>query len=79
MKKILVLPGLLFLIFTASGQILEGIVIEKGTESQISFVISGNPTVFKNGKQSKWTFPVDDKKRRVKIYQSMSINARVER
>lgn len=41
--------------------------------------VSGNQTVFKNGKQSKWTFPVDDKKRRVKIYQSMSINARVER
>lgn len=41
--------------------------------------ISGNQTVFKYGKQGKWAFPADDKKTKLKIYQSMVISARVEK
>jgi hypothetical protein len=40
--------------------------------------ISGNPTVFKYGKQGKWAYPVDDKKTKLKIYQSMYLGVRVE-
>ncbi len=41
--------------------------------------ISGNPTVFKYGKQGKWTYPVDDKKTKLKIYQSMYLSVRIKK
>ena len=40
--------------------------------------ITGNPTVFKYGKQGKWAYPVDDKKTKIKIYQSIFLRVRVE-
>jgi hypothetical protein len=41
--------------------------------------ITGNPTVFKYGKQGKWAYPVDDKKQKLKIYQSIYLGVRVEK
>jgi hypothetical protein len=41
--------------------------------------ITGNPTVFKYGKQGKWSYPVDDKKTKLKIYQSMYLGVRVDK
>jgi hypothetical protein len=41
--------------------------------------ITGSPTVFKYGKQGKWAYPADDKKTKVKIYQSMVLTARIEK
>jgi hypothetical protein len=41
--------------------------------------ISGYPTVLKYGKQGRWAFPADDKRNRLKIYQSIVVSARSEK
>ena len=41
--------------------------------------ISGNPTIFKYGKQGKWAYPTDDKKQKLKIYMSMILSVRIEK
>lgn len=41
--------------------------------------ISGYPTVLKYGKQGRWSFPADDKRDRLKIYQSIVVSARSEK
>lgn len=56
-------------------------IIKMYGEGKICYAgwISGNPTIFKYGKQGKWTYPVDDKKQKLKIYQSIYLGVRIEK
>jgi hypothetical protein len=56
-------------------------IIKKYRSGSVCFAgwISGNPTIKKFGKQGKWGFPVDDKRKKIKIYQSLVISASSEK
>ena len=41
--------------------------------------VTGNPSIYKYGKQGKWAYPADDKRENFKIFQAMTISARVEK
>jgi hypothetical protein len=41
--------------------------------------VTGNPTIYKYGKQGKWAYPADDKREKLKIYQALTVTGRVER
>jgi hypothetical protein len=41
--------------------------------------VTGNPTIYKYGKQGKWAYPADDKREKLKIYQAMTVSGRIEK
>lgn len=56
-------------------------VIKKFGNGKICFAgwISGSQTISKSGKQGVWLIPTDSKKKKLKIFQSMIITARLEK
>lgn len=56
-------------------------VIKKFGNGYICFAgwISGKQTISKSGKQGVWRIPTDNKKKKLKIFQSMIIKARIEK
>ena len=56
-------------------------ILKKYGNGRLCFAgwVTGNPTIYKYGKQGKWAYPADDKREKLKIYQAMTVSGRIEK